>query len=192
VNKWDSRGSGGPAGSEPRYLSIGEVVRPHGVRGELRVRILTEYPERLHLHTHFYLADPDFTEKVYRYAVERIRLRRDVLLLKLEGCNSRTAAEALRGMLVQIPLEDAVPLEEGEYYLFQLLGVDVETEQGEWLGRVVEVLETGANDVYVVRGPRGEVLVPAISEVVRALDLVAKRMVIHLMPGLLGDEEDDQ
>jgi 16S rRNA processing protein RimM len=173
-------------------LSIGEVVRPHGVRGELRVRILTEYPERLHLHTHFYLADPDFTEKVYRYAVERIRLRRDVLLLKLEGCNSRTAAEALRGMLVQIPLEDAVPLEEGEYYLFQLLGVDVETEQGEWLGRVVEVLETGANDVYVVRGPRGEVLVPAISEVVRALDLVAKRMVIHLMPGLLGDEEDDQ
>jgi len=192
VNKWDSRDPEDSAGSEPHYLSIGEVVRPHGVRGELRVRILTEYPERLNIHTHFYLAHPAFTEKVYRYAVERMRLRRDVLLLKLEGCDDRTAAEALRGMLVQIPLEDAVPLEEGEYYLFQLLGVDVETEQGEWLGRIVEVLETGANDVYVVRGPRGEVLVPAIGEVVRSLDLAAKRMVIHLMPGLLGDEEDDQ
>ncbi|MCX7681268.1 MAG: ribosome maturation factor RimM [Anaerolineae bacterium] len=175
--------------SGPRYVSVGEVVRPHGVRGELRVRILTEYPERLHVHTHFYLAHPDSAELVHRYTVERIRLHRGVLLLKLEGCDDRNAAEALRGMLVQIPLEDAVPLEEGEYYLFQLLGVEVETEHGERLGRVVEVLETGANDVYVVRGPRGEVLVPAISEVVRQLDLAAKRMIIHLMPGLLGDEE---
>lgn len=183
--------SGGTGMSEPRYLSVGEVIRPHGVRGELRVRILTEYPERLHLHTHFYLAHPASAERVRRYAVEKMRFHRDVLLLKLEGCNDRTTAETLRGMLVQIPLEDAVPLEEGEYYLFQLLGVEVETESGEWLGRVVEVLETGANDVYVVRGPRGEVLVPAIGEVVRQLDLAAKRMVIHLLPGLLGDEEDE-
>ena len=90
-------------------------------------------------------------------------------------------------MLVQIPIENAVPLEEGEYYLYQLIGVQVETEDGEGLGQVVDVIETGANDVYVVRGPRGEVLLPAIGDVVLDLDLESKRMVVHLLAGLVPE-----
>ena len=174
---------------EPRYLVVGRVQRPHGVRGEVRVEILTGYPERLEQHTHFCLARPASPEAVRRYPVEQSRLHQNVLLLKLGGCDDRNTAEALRGMLVQIPAEEAVPLEDGEYYLFQLVGVQVETEDGEHLGRVSEVLETGANNVYVVQGPRGEVLLPAIEDVVLELDLESRRIVVRLIPGLLGEDK---
>jgi len=170
---------------EPCYLAVGRISRPHGVRGELRVEILTDYPERLRLHACFYLACPDSPNAVRRYPVEKLRRHKGVLLLKLAGCDDRNAAEELRGQLVQIPLEEAVPLEEEEYYHFQLTGVRVETESGEWLGQVVEVLETGANDVYVVRGPLGEVLLPAVDDVVLELDLESRRLVVHLLPGML-------
>jgi 16S rRNA processing protein RimM len=119
--------------------------------------------------------------------VEQLRLHKSVLLLKLEGCDDRSAAEGLRGMLVQVPLEDAVPLKEDEYYHFQAIGVRVETTDGEPLGEIVEVLETGANDVFVVQGPRGEVLVPVISDVVVDWDVAAKRMRVQLLPGTLQD-----
>jgi len=87
--------------------------------------------------------------------------------------------------LVQIPVEEAAPLEEGEYYLYQIVGLATWTVEGEYLGRVREVLTTGANDVYVVRGPKGEVLLPAIEEVIREVDLEAGRMIVSLMEGLV-------
>ena len=183
----DDGGSGGVHTPEPRYLVVGRVLRPHGVRGELRIGIITDHPERLVQHAHFYLAHPDSPEEAQRYSVEEIRRHKEIALLKLEGCDDRNAAEAFRDLLVQVPLEEAVPLEEGEYYHFQVVGVRVETESGEWLGQVVEVLETGANDVYVVRGPRGEILVPAIADVVRILDLESKLMVVHLLAGTLAE-----
>jgi 16S rRNA processing protein RimM len=161
-------------------------LRPHGIRGELRVGILTNYPERLGQYAYFYLASPDLPEIARRYPVEKLRRHKRVLLLKLGGCDDRNAADELRGQLVQIPIEEAVPLEEGEYYYFQLIGVRVEAESGESLGQVVDVLETGANDVYVVRGPQGEVLLPAVKDVVLKLDLEAKQMVVNLLPGMLG------
>jgi 16S rRNA processing protein RimM len=183
----DRGGSGGAKTPEPRYLLVGRVSRPHGVRGELRVEIITEYPERLSLHADFYLAHPDSPTAVRCYRVEKVRIHRDVALLKLAGCDNRNTADELRGLLVQIPIEEAAPLEEGEYYFYQIIGVRVETEDGERLGQVVDVIETGANDVYVVRGPRGEVLLPAIEDVVLDLDLETKRMVVHLLAGLLPE-----
>jgi 16S rRNA processing protein RimM len=185
----DRGGSGGAETPEPRYLLVGRVSRPHGVRGELRVEIVTDYPERLSEHTYFYLAPPGSPAVVRRFLVEKVRIREDVALLKLVGCDDRNAADGLRGLLVQIPIEDAVPLEEGEYYLYQLIGVHVETEDGEGLGQVVDVIETGANDVYVVRGPRGEVLLPAIEDVVLGLDLESKRMMVRLLAGLLPEDQ---
>lgn len=179
-------GSGGARIPEPRYLAVGRILRPHGIRGELRVGILTNYPERLGQYAYFYLASPDLPEIARRYPVEKLRRHKKVLLLKLGGCDDRNAAEELRGQLVQIPIEEVVPLEEGEYYYFQLIGVRVEAESGESLGQVVDVLETGANDVYVVRGPQGEVLLPAVKDVVLKLDLEAKQMVVNLLPGMLG------
>jgi 16S rRNA processing protein RimM len=183
-----SNGGSGKANTpEPRYLVVGRVLRPHGVRGELRVEVITGFPERLGQHDHFYLAHPDSPEDVRCYPSEEMRQHKGTILLKLAGCDDRNEAELLRDMLVQIPIEEAVPLEDGEYFHFQIVGVRVETESGEWLGQVTEVLETGANDVYLVHGPQGEVLLPAITDVVLELDMEEKRMVVHLLPGMLAE-----
>ena len=184
----DNGGSGEVHIPEPRYLVVGRILRPHGVRGELRVEVITGYPERLEQHRFFYLAAQDSPESVQRYPVEKSRLRGKVILLKLGGYDDRNAAEALRGMLVLIPIDEAAPLEEGEYYHFQIVGLAVETETGHPLGRVVGVLETGANDVYVVHGSLGEVLVPAIEEVVLEINPEAGRMVVHVLPGMLAED----
>lgn len=179
------RGSGSEQNPEPSYVVVGQVRRPHGIRGEVRVEILTDYPERIAQHDYLYLAHPEMPDDVKRYELESVRSHKGVLLVKLAGCDDRDTAEELRGMLVQVPLEDAVPLEEGEYYHFQLEGMDVVTETGEWLGRVGEVLRGGAHDVYLVRGPRGEILLPAVEDVILELDLEVRRITVHLLPGLL-------
>jgi 16S rRNA processing protein RimM len=120
--------------------------------------------------------------------VENIRWHRRTLLLKLGGCDDRNAAEEMRDMLVQISVEEAVPLEEGEYYHFQLIGIQVETEDGKQLGQVAEVLETGAHDVYLVRGRGGEVLLPAVEDVVLELNLEQRQMIVRLLPGMEAKE----
>ncbi len=153
----------------------------------MRVEILTDYPERLVQHDYLYLAHPQSPDEVEVYALESVRPHKGILLIKLGGCDDRDAAEEFRGMLVQIPLEEAVPLEEGEYYYFQLIDMDVETETGEWLGRVADVVEAGAHDVYIVRGPRGEILLPAIEDVILELDTERREMVVHLLPGMLEE-----
>lgn len=164
----------------PRYLAIGRVLRPWGVRGEVKVEILTDWPERFALLEHVYLG-----EEAMPCRLERVRLHQGYALLKLAGYDDRSAAEALRDQLVQIAHEEAMPLDEGEYYVYQIEGLEVWTDEGESLGRVVEVLFTGSNEVYVVHGPRGEVLIPAIADVVLKVDLEGGRLVVHLMDGLI-------
>ena len=166
---------------EPRYLAVGRVLRPHGIRGELRVQVFTDFPEHLAEVSHVYLG-PNYR----RMAIEKARLHKDRVLLKLEGIEDRNDAEMFRDQTVYVAIEDAVPLEEEEYYHFQLVGIEVVTEEGEALGEIVEVLAPpGANDVFVVHGPRGEILIPAIEEAVHEIDFDAMRMVIISMPGLL-------
>jgi 16S rRNA processing protein RimM len=181
------QGSGAEGNPEPSHIIVGRVRRPHGIRGEVRVEILTDYPERLVQRDSLYLAHPQSPDNVERYPLESVRPHKGILLIKLGGCDDRDAAEELRGMLVQIPLEEAVPLEEGEYYYFQLMGMDVETEAGEWLGRVADVVEGGAHDVYIIHGPRGEILLPAIEDVILELDIEREKMVVHLLPGMLEE-----
>ncbi|MBN1179574.1 MAG: 16S rRNA processing protein RimM [Anaerolineae bacterium] len=158
------------------------MLRPHGVRGELRVELLTDYPHHLSTHDTLYVGEDT------PYPLESIRLHQKGALVKLRGCDDRNAAEALRGQLLFVPREKAVPLEEGEYYHYQIVGMEVTTDQGDVLGKVTDVLATGANDVYVVRGAWGEVLLPAIDSVVRSLDVAARRMTVTLPPGLLKEE----
>ena len=183
----DQKGSGERTTPEPSHIVVGQVLRPHGIRGEMRVEILTDYPERVVEHQCLYLARPHGLDEVTAHPLESVRPHKGVLLVKLEGIDTRDAAEELRGMLVQVPLEDAVPLEEGEYYHFQLEGMDVETDTGEWLGRVADVIATGAADVFVVRGPRGEVLLPAIEDVILELDTERRQIKVHLLPGMLEE-----
>lgn len=167
-------------GSGPRYLVIGKIIAPWGVRGEVKVAIETDFPERFGRLKRVYLGEPATS-----FVLKGSRLHKGHALLKLDGCDDRNAAEKLRGQLVQIPIEEAMPLGEDEYYVYQIVDLDVWTTEGEHLGRISEVLSTGANDVYVVQGERGEILIPAVEDVVLEIDLTGGRLTVKLMEGLI-------
>jgi 16S rRNA processing protein RimM len=164
---------------EPRYLAIGRVTRPFGLRGELRVKLLTEYPEQLGRLRNVYLGP-----RAERWTVEDVRLHQEDALFKLAGCDDRLAAERLRGAMMQITREDAVPLEQDEFYEHQIIGITVIEDDGTFLGNVKEIINTGANDVFVVVGPDGQLLLPAIESVVLDIDLDDDRMLVHVLEGL--------
>lgn len=181
--KGHRRGSDGTNDSaEPRFIAIGFITRPHGVRGEIAVEVLTDFPERFDTIETVYLGDSLEAEA---WQVTAARWHKDRVLLSLQGCEDRTTAEQLRGLLVQIPIEEAMPLPEDEYYPHQLIGLDVVTVDGEELGRISDVLFTNANEIYVVIGPHGQILLPAIADVVDRVDLGAGQIVVRLMEGLI-------
>jgi 16S rRNA processing protein RimM len=167
----------------PEFLAIGHVLRPHGVRGELLLETLADFPEPLDDVDTVYLGGADAAEP---HPLAGARRHRGNLLIRLEDCHDRGAAEALRGQLVQIRTGDAAPPPPGSYYHHQIIGLSVVTEEGEALGEVTDILETGSNDVYVVNGPTGEILLPALQSVIVQVDLEARRMTVHLLEGLRG------
>ncbi len=164
-----------------RTLRIGIITRPHGLRGEVRVLPDTDFPERFRSLRRVLVAGP---EGEVPYEVESVRSHGRFFLVKLRGVDRWEDAQALQGRALHIPREEAVPLPEGTYYIADILGLEVRTVEGDVLGRVREVLRTGANDVYVVAGRR-EVLLPAIEDVVEKVDLEAGRIVVRLLPGLV-------
>lgn len=175
----------------PSFLVVGQIIRPHGIRGELRVKVLTNYPDHLLSLERVALsrsAEGDFSD-IQVYEVERIRLHQHQAILKLEGLDDRTAAELFREQYLLVSLAEAVPLEADEFYHFQLIGLQMMTAQEQLVGTVREILETGANDVYVVEHPKwGEILVPAIPSVVQTIDLSTQRITIQPLEGLLPDD----
>jgi 16S rRNA processing protein RimM len=181
------RGSGArEQAPEPRFLAVGQVSGAHGIHGEIRVTILTEDPQRFGRLRRVWLGRDD--QEPTPWTLEGFRLHKGRALLKLEGCDDRSMAESLRPNLVLIPLEEAIPLEEDEYYEHQIVGLEVWTTSGEQLGKVEDILYTGANEVYIVRdqAPGGrEILIPAIEDVVVEIDLEAGRITIEPLEGLL-------
>jgi 16S rRNA processing protein RimM len=172
----------------PKYLIVGEVLRPHGIRGELRVRLLTDYPERITKLNKIYLGVGPESRKISQHEVEQMRMNKDYGLLKLKGIKDRSQADVLRDLYVMVGIEDAVPLEDDEIYLFQLIGMRVELEDGSELGIVKDVIETGANDVYIVDSPQhGEVLIPITPETLLETDDENTFMRVKLPDGLLPD-----
>lgn len=180
-----NRGSGEQGRApEPRFLIVGQVTGAHGVRGELKVNVLTDDPQRFGRLARVFLGREH--EEPVPWLLEGFRLHKSRILLKLHGCDDRTAAEAFRHCLVQIPVEEALPLAEDEYYEHQILGLAVWTASGQHLGKLTEILYTGANEVYVVHSPdQREILIPAIEEVVLEIDLEAGRLTVELPEGLL-------
>jgi 16S rRNA processing protein RimM len=170
---------------EPSHLAVGRVLRPHGVHGELRVEILTDSPE------HLAELDTLYVGRSHRpYHLESIRLHQKIALIKLGTCDDRNSAEELRDEYLYVATKDAVPLAVDEVYEHQVIGLTVVTDEGQTLGEVVEVFTApGANDVFIVHGPLGEILIPAIEDVVVGLEVEARRLVIRLLPGLLLDNK---
>ncbi len=152
----------------------------------MKMRLLTSYPERLsQLETVYLSRDPEDPKPV-PHALKRIRFHHEYALVTLNDVSDRTQAEGLRESFVMIPTAEAVPLEEGEYYLFQVIGLRVHTVDGEELGPITEVLQTGANDVYIVESPQyGEILIPVTPETVVQTNLESGILVVKLPDGLL-------
>lgn len=174
----------------PQYLLLGEIVRPHGVRGELKMRVLTDYPERITQLEAVYLATDPNAKRPARYIVSGLRMHQSDALLTLKQVEDRNQAEMLRGMYVMVDMRDAVPLEDDEVYLYQLIGMEVRTAEGESLGKITDVLETGANDVYIVQGDAyGEVLIPVTDETILSTDTDSGIVTVKLPEGLLPDRK---
>jgi 16S rRNA processing protein RimM len=178
--KLDRRGS--EENAEPRFLVIGEIAKPHGVRGEVSVIPLTDLPERFSWLDKVYIGE----ETPILVEVQSTRFHKGRPLLKFAGYNNRDDVEALRGHLLQVSEDQAIPLEDGEYFLYQLIGLLVETKDGEQLGTLSEVIETGANNVFLVRNEREEFLIPDIPEVISEIDFENQKMIVDPLPGLLN------
>lgn len=170
---------------QPEYLIIGEILRPHGVRGEVRMRVLTDNRDHLQQLESVYIADSPEAPALDRRDILGLRFNKAYALLALENCRSRNDAELLRGKKVMIGIDQAAPLNDGEYYLFELIGLRVVADHIE-IGRVKEVIETGANDVYLVQSDAyGEVLIPAHDETILKIDFETETITMALPEGLL-------
>ncbi|RKO66621.1 ribosome maturation factor RimM [Desulfofundulus salinus] len=164
------------------YINIGKIVTTQGHRGEVRVFPLTDFPERFEQMDEVIIYH-NGERKTYH--IEKTRRHKGFIVLKFREVPDMNAALALKGALLQVTTEQLVALPEDTYYIFEIIDLDVYTLGGEWLGKVTDVLTTGANDVYVVQeeGKR-PLLIPALKSVVRNIDLDQKRMVVDLPPGL--------
>lgn len=167
-----------------RRVQVGVVVRAHGVRGEVIVRRFGEEPSILD------------TGEVLEGAKGPLELSLEVVsarphkgdwLVEFAGVRDRDEADALAGFELSVDASRLPALPEGTYYNYQLEGLRVVTVSGEDLGEVEEVLDTGANDVAVLRGPRGEILVPLVGHVVREVNLKEGKMTVELIPGLVPE-----
>jgi 16S rRNA processing protein RimM len=185
------------AADSPDGVIVGRVVGAHGLRGELRIRLQGDVDNNLQAGSRLRLAREEGDPKAVEARVRAIGSgRRGEARLALEGVESRDAAEALRGRLVLAPATQLAPLADGEYYQYELVGCRVEDGGGRFLGVVQGIWETGAPDVLIVTDgeePGREHLIPAAGEILREVDLEARRIVIDAPPGLIdaGDASAD-
>jgi len=157
---------------------VGRVLRAWGIRGDLKIAPITDRPEDFKQYRTV-LVGPQHKP----YEVKSFRPYQGNWLLHLVGVESRNDAEALHGQEILIEAAQR-PRQEGEFFAREVIGLKVRTVAGEDLGEVVEILVTGANDVYVVKGDRGEILLPARVEVIKGIDVEAGTMMVELLPGL--------
>ena len=166
--------------SDPDHLVVGRIVRPHGIRGELIVEPYSETIRSIEVESVVFI---ESMQSPYKVLALRNHQRR--LILRIEGCEDRTAAERFRGSELLIPTPVAEPLPDGVYYRWQILGLAVSDVAGRSLGTVSDILETGANDVYIIRGEDSiELLLPAIKEVILKVDLEGGQLLVRVPDGL--------
>lgn len=163
--------------SDKSRLRIGKIGKTHGIRGELRINSLTDFPDRFEGMTQVYVNDELMEIKSVRY-------QNDVVLMSFKGVETREEAACLTGRYLLVNREDAVELEEGEYYTIDIIGLEVyDEETGSHIGTVTDVISTGSNDVYVTKPiEKGmkDILIPALKTVVSKIDIAGGRMVVTL------------
>ncbi len=164
-------------------LEIGQIVNTFGIKGMVKVKPFTDDIKRF-----------DSLKKVYieknsnkkEYEIEEVKYHKNMVLIKFEGIENIEQAERLRNSYLTISRNSAEELEEGRYYVVDLLGLEVYTDEQILLGTLEDIFNTGSNDIYVVKNEEGkQILLPAIQDVIKKIDIENKKVIVHLLPGLV-------
>ena len=161
------------------FITIGQILAPWGFKGKLKVEVITDFPQRFAPRSQIYINRQPMT-------IAGTEWHKGKAIIRLDTIDSMEQAEKLRGQVIQIHHSQLQPLPEGQYYHFQLIGLEVWTTQGELLGKISQILTAKSNDNYVVHGAKGEILIPAIEDVVKSVDLDNGRITIEAIDGLLS------
>ena len=165
------------------YFEIGQIVNTNGLKGVLKIKPFTDDITKFERLKTIYI---DKASSLLEFKIEKVRYNKNMVMIKLEGIETIEEAKKYRNCFVKIKREQEEPLEDGVYYISDLLKCEVFTEEGVLLGSIVDVFPTGSNDVYVVKNEEGkQILIPAIGEVVVDVDTNRKKIVIKVMKGLL-------
>ena len=164
-------------------MEIGQIVNTYGIKGFVKVVPFTDNINRFEDLKSVYLQ----TKKgLQTFEIEEVKYSKNMVLLKLKGINDINVAEQYRNCYLKIDRKDAVTLPEDTYFIIDLLDMEVKTEEGESLGKIIDVYPTGSNDIYVVKNEEGkQILLPAISKVIKKVDIQNKKMTVHLLNGLI-------
>ena len=187
-----------PKPNETEWATIGKVVAPFGIHGEIKVLSLTDIPNRFAELEAIYLGSDHI-----RHTIKSVRpYKGDMVVMKLAGIEDANTAETARNFDLSIPLSQLAPLPPDSYYQHDIIGLEVATIDGQNVGKIVDIMVTGSNDVYIIEGKTSgrEILIPAIKDVIKQVDLIRKLMYIEPLEGLLDDveivssaeEEDEQ
>lgn len=169
-------------GCMDNYLRVGVIASTHGIRGEVKVYVTTDDKSRFSELDSVYL---DTGRELMHLEIEGVKYFKQFAILKFKGIDNINDIEKYRGKDLLITRQQAVNLEEDEYFIYDLLGMEVFADTGERIGELAEILTSPANDVYVVKTPEGkEVLLPSIKECILDIDEESKRIIVHMMDGL--------
>ena len=175
---------GSPKG-ESIYLAIGFIRRPHGVKGEVIMDLHTDFPERIKPGRKVYIGDRHESA-----TLGSVREHGNGILVRIRGYDTPETAGRFRNQWVYVKTTEVPPLPEGQHYKYELIDMQVIDDAGNPLGTLTDILETGANDVYIVKNEAGkEILLPAIPSVILETDMEARVMKVHLLDGLIEERE---
>ena len=165
------------------YFEIGQIVNTSGLKGILKIKPFTDDIKKFsNLKTIYIKTKNDLTE----FKIEQVRYVKNMVMLKLAGIDTVEEAEKYRNLYIKILRDQEEELEEGSYYVVDILGCKVNTDINQELGTVVDIFQTGSNDVYVVKDEQGkQILLPAIKDVIKNVDVKNKIIIVHLLEGLV-------
>ena len=166
-----------------KYLEIGQIVNTFGIKGMVKIKPFTDDINRFDRLKKIYISNKNGKKE---YQIQEIKYHKNMVLMKLEGVDTPEQADLLRQSYLLVDRADEEPLEEGVYYIVDLLGLEVYTDDNKLLGKVDDIFNTGSNDIYVVKDEMGkQIFLPGIPDVLKNVDLEKGRITVHLIPGLI-------
>ena len=162
-----------------KYIEIGKIVNTYGIKGQLKIVPYTDNIKRFEKLKKIYINEKE-------YLIENVKYLKNLVILKLQEINTIEQAEKYRNLYIYIDKKDAIKLPKDTYFIRDLIGIEVYTNDGEKLGIIDDIFKTGSNDVYVVKNSLGkQILLPAISSVIEKIDLENKKVIVNLIKGLI-------